>query len=241
MGTVSQQQPIETNMKVTFSRQELMAAMLFASKDDSRYVLNAVCLQYRPDQAPIAIATDGRRLTVIESQAQQEEASEAQEREIVVRSDFITPICALNKALCGKLFPLIAFENKAGSERLQVSFVDGKFFMEANDGALVDGKFPNWKGAIPAKSQKRQPISEVALSAEFIGDYAKVVKILEATSAIIQMNLVGKEQQVEVKLPAVPNFYGIVMQCKLQEGADYQPEFLGIVGGLEPKSDTGAQ
>jgi hypothetical protein len=46
------------------------------------------------------------------------------------------------------------------------------------------------------------------------------------------MNLVGKEQQIEIRIPAVPNFYGLLMQCKLQEGIDYQPEFVRIIESL---------
>lgn len=226
-------------MKLTFSRQELLAAIMFASNDESRYVLNGVCLKYRPDQKPIAIATDGRRLTVIESIHDQEADSVFQEAQIIVRSDFIKPICALNKAIGGKLFPLITFENKPGSKRLMIHMAGGKFYLEAEDGALVEGDFPNWLAVIPPKNQKRQPISEVGMNAELVGDYAKAVKVLEANSSIVQMNLVGKEQQIEIRIPSAPNFYGLLMQCKLQEGVDYQPEFLGIVKDLpKPEEKT---
>lgn len=223
-------------MKLTFSRQELLAAMLFTSEDESRYVLNGVCLKYRPDAKPIAIATDGRRLTVIESNQEQEHNSESGESEIVLRSDFLKPLCALNKAIGGKLFPLITIETKRGSKRLMIHMAGGKFYLEAEDGALIEGQFPNWMVCIPPKNQKRQPIAEVGMNAELVGDYAKAVKLLEATSSIVQMNLVGKEQQIEIRIPAVPNFYGLLMQCKLQEGVDYQPEFLGIVKDL-PKPE----
>lgn len=229
-------------MRLTFSRQELLAAMLFTSEDESRYVLNGLCLKYRPEQKPIAIATDGRRLTVIESAHDQEADSifqEAQEAQIIVRSDFIKPLCALNKSIGGKLFPLITFEHKPGSKRLMVHMAGGKFYLEAEDGALIEGDFPNWMQVIPPKNQKREPIAEVGMNAELVGDYAKAVKMLEASSSIVQMNLVGKEQQIEIRIPSVPNFYGLLMQCKLQEGVDYQPEFLGIIKDLpKPEEKT---
>jgi len=226
-------------MKITFSRQELLAALLFASADDARYVITGVCIKYRPGEKPIAIATDGRRLAVIESTWDQEEGSddEPESREIILRADFVKPICALNKAIGGKLFPLITFNQSSGSNRVMVSMAGGKFYLESEDGALIEGVFPNWLDVIPPKNQKRQPIPEVSLNAELVGDYAKLVKILEASSPVFQMNLVGKEQQIEIKIPAVPNFYGLLTQCKLQEqGTDYQPEFLGIIEGL-PKPD----
>lgn len=226
-------------MKVTFSRQELAAALLFASQDESRYILTGVCLKYRDERQPLAVTTDGRRLTVIESLAEQEvdaDGAEAGERDIIIRGDIIKPIIALNKAVGGKLFPWITIANKRGSERVQFSMLGGKFWIESEQGALAEGNYPNWQGVIPPKNQKREPLSEVGLNSEFIGDYAKAVKVLEADSTLIQMNLVGKEQQIEVKIPAVPNFYGLVMQCRLQDGVDYQPEFLGIVESL-PKQE----
>jgi len=231
-------------MKLTFSRQELLAAMLFCSDDDSRYVINGLCLQYKPGQQPTVISTDGKRLVVIESAAVQDDKDpgEVLPRQIVLRSDFVGPICALNKALCGKLFPWITFGSKLGKTRVTVEMVGGKFFMEAEEGALIESEYPNWSAAIPPKGQKRDPISELGLNASYVADYAKAAKVLEASSPHIQMNLVGADHQVEIKLPAVPNFYGLIMQLRLDEGTEYQPEFFGIIADLEtadqPESET---
>jgi len=223
-------------MKLTFSRQELLASMLFCSDDDSRYVINGLCLQYKPGAQPTVVSTDGKRLVVIESAAVQEDsdAGESEPRQIVLRSDFVGPICALNKALCGKLFPWITFGSKLGKTRVTVEMVGGKFWMEAESGALIETDYPNWLAVIPPKNQKRDPVSELGLNAAYLADYAKVAKLLEASSPHIQMNLVGAEKQVEVKIPSVPNFYGLIMQLRLDEGTEYQPEFLGIVESLTP-------
>lgn len=223
-------------MKVTFSRQELAACLLFASEDESRFVLNSLCFKYRPGEQPIAVATDAVRLTIIETKAEQLVSAEGSECQIVVASPFLRAVCALNKAVGGKLFPLVTFESKAGSNRLSVTMNGGKLYLEAEEGALIEGNYPDWRGVMPPKNQKRQPITEVGINSEFIGDYAKAIKLLEASSLAVQMSLVGKEQAIEVALPAAPNFYSLIMQCKLEESVDYQPEFTGIVKDL-PKPE----
>jgi hypothetical protein len=228
-------------VKLTFSRQELLAALLFASEDESRYVLQSVCLEYRPGAQPVAVATDGVRLTIIESKAEQDKSSaEKESRKIILQAEFVRAACAMNKAIGGKLFPLILFENKNGSPILTASMCGNNLFIESHTGALVEGNYPDWRGVMPPKNQKRQPISEVGINSDYIGDYSKAAKALEASSSLVQMSLVGKEQAIEVSIPAAPNFYSLIMQCKLKEGTDYQPEFTGIIDALptpEPEEE----
>ena len=51
---------------------EIKAALLFASQDESRYVLNGVNIRTRGNLPPVLVATDGCRFCCIESQADQE-------------------------------------------------------------------------------------------------------------------------------------------------------------------------
>lgn len=61
-------------MKIIVSRNELLAALIFSSDDETRFVLNGVCVEVSPRSLkPTLITTDGRRLAVIESQAEQSE------------------------------------------------------------------------------------------------------------------------------------------------------------------------
>lgn len=217
-------------MKIIVSRQELQAALLFASTDETRYVITGVNVEVKSGAKPLLVATDGRRLVAIETVAEQaaEELFD-HEHALLLRPDFVKPIVALSKAFGGKLYPWICFESDPGSKRVHVSLVGGHVFLEAEQDALIEGEFPNWRAAVPAKNRKREPITDIGLNAEYVGDFAKAAKALGAESPLIQMNLVGKEAQVEVKLMGLPNFYGLVMQCGLQNGVEYQPEFLKIV------------
>lgn len=224
-------------MKIIVSRNELLAAALFASNDESRFVLNGVCIEVRPENPkPVTVATDGRRLVAIETMADQQQTFD-EEHSLLLRADFLKVITALSKACGAKLFPWLCIENNRGSKRVVVSIVGKPVFLEVEEGALIEGVYPDWRKVLLAKKAKRDPISEIGLNAEFIGDFAKAAKLLEAPSPLVQMNLVGKEAQVEVKIGA-SNFYGLVKQCQLND-VEYQPEFLAIVKDLpKPQAET---
>lgn len=224
-------------MKATVSRNELLAALLFASTEESRFVLNGVLIETKPLSKPTLIASDGRRLVVIESIAEQSEETGVNES-LLLRAAFVEPLCKLSKALGGKLYPWIEFEHKPGSKRVFVKFVGAECFLESERDALIDGEFPDWRKCLPPKGKtKREPISDVAFNSALMADFAKAAKLMEAQAPIMQMSLVGKEQQIEVKIPSLENFYGLIMQCKIEESVEYQPEFLHIVKDL-PKPEV---
>lgn len=222
-------------MKLTFTRQEIQAALLFTSTDETRYTITGLSIEARAGKLPTVAATDGRRLVALETAAEQREET-AEDFKVIMRPDFAKAITVLSKAVGGKNNPWICLEIKPGSKRVMVEFIGADTFLESECGALIEGTFPDWRKVMPAKRQKRQPITDIALNAEFIGDFAKAAKLLEAESPLVQMNLVGKEQQVEVKIKGLSNFYGLVMQCKLDEATEYQPEFTAIVDAF-PKQE----
>jgi hypothetical protein len=216
-------------MKITVSRQELSAALLFASTDESRYVLNGVLIECRTAgvSKPTLVATDGRRLAVIETIADQD-FDEREDRSLLLKADFIKPLCSLSKSLGGKNNPWIQFSNKAGSNQVRAVFVGSNCVVDVEDGALIEGQFPNWRQILPAKNSVRRPINDLGINSEMVGDFAKAAKIMESETPIIQMNLIGKEAAIEVRLCSLPSFYGLIMPCKADESIDYQPEFLQV-------------
>lgn len=231
-------------MKIIVSRQELQAALLFASNDDSRPVLNAVCIEVSArGHKPTIVSTDGRRLAVIQSQAEQAEEFD-ESNQIVLAADFIKPICALSKALGGKIFPWIQFVTKAGSKQVQVELIGGKLTLDSEEGALVEGQYPNWKQVVPSRKLERTQINDLGINAEFVGDFAKCAKIFDL-NPVIQINLIAKDSALEVKLSGAEYFYGLIMPCKAEEETDYQPEFLQIIKDLptpepeQPETEAG--
>lgn len=225
-------------MKIIVSRLELAAALLFASKDESRFTLAAVCIEVNAkSDRPTLIATDGRRLAVIQSQAFQGDDFTGfdQEFQLLLDRDFLKAVCALSRALGGKIFPWIAFTAHADPKDgwLMVEFIgsdDATLKVEKH--AKVEGVYPDWRKVVPNKNAKRSPINDLGINSEYVGDFARASKALGLDDNVIQMNLVGKDSAVEVKLARADYFYGLVMPCKVDEDVDYQPEFLNIVKDL---------
>ncbi len=231
-------------MKIVVSRQELLAAALFVSNDESRHVLNGVSIEMvEGHEKPLIVATDGRRLITIESLAEQRGLMEdgftcfMSDHQMLLRADFLKIITQLSKAAGGKLMPWIMLENNPGSPRLVASIVGAPVFLAIDTGAFIEGTYPAWRRTLPAKDMVREANTrELGLNAEYIGDFAKAAKILEASSPAVQMDIVGREGAVQVQLSGLRNFYGLIMQCKLQDEVEYQPEFLEIVRDLPAPS-----
>lgn len=223
-------------MKITLSRKELSAALLFASTDETRFSITGIQVEMRGDQ-PTLIATDGRRLVVIESTADQGDGYDHSKSGLILRADFVKPLCALSKAIGGETLPWLTFELAEGSKRVQVQIVGREFFVDAHDGGLIEAAFPDWRAVIPPRSAVRSPLAEIALNAEMVGDFAKAAKLMGSSTSVVQFNIVDTDQKIEVKLSTLDNFYGLLMPCRLDTTIEFQPEFLGIAK-MFPKDEA---
>lgn len=218
----------QKRIKVILSRQELAAALLFASTDETRYIINGLLIEY-DGETPLIVATDGRRLAAIKSIASQEKDEPGEAGSFVLRADFAKAIIQIVKAFGGTIMPWFSIETKAGSTQVSVEHIGGGFSLQCSDNALVVGEFPNWRQACPPRTRKREPVADLALNGEFVGDFAKAAKLLGSKQPLVQMSLVGKLGAVEVSLAGVQSFYGVIMQCHPDQNVEYQPEFVSII------------
>lgn len=200
---------------------ELMAAMLFSSTDESRYVLNGVHIECKPGAKPILVSTDGRRLSVIETDSSQPEDCPPFEASFVLRTDILKPLCAFAKKIT---LGEIAIELHL-PKRVIVHFLGGNSVLDCEDGALVEGDFPKWRACLPVG--EKQPVPQVCINAEFIGDFAKASKILGCDAPLLHVHLFTANSAIEVRLANKANFYGIVMPAN-GEATEFQPEFVGM-------------
>ena len=224
-------------MKFTLSRRELLASMLFASTDDSRYTLCGVLIETHIGNRPTLITTDGRRLAVIETTADQSDPDSA-EAAFLLRSEILRPLCALSKALGGKTFPWIEFTATLGNRDIGIAFVGSKCSIRIEDGIFIDGAYPNWRKVLPPKKAPRRPISDLGINSDFMADFSKAAKIMESASPVLQMNLIGQDDAIEVRITTQPNFYALLMPCKTDDSLEYQPEFVSIVKDLPVKQEA---
>lgn len=214
-------------MKITVNRNELFAALIFASQDESRYVLNSVKIESKKDQRPLLIATDGRRLCAIESTADSDNLPD-EDGDIILAADFIKPLCALSKSRGGKLFPWICIESNSTNKSLVVELLGCGIIVRADERAIVDAEYPQWRGIIPNKSTPLVPVSDIGLNAEYVGDFAKASKLMTDEAPQISMGFTSEDGVVHVRLAGVAGFYGVIMPCAKEERTNFQPSFLGI-------------
>lgn len=215
---------------------ELRAALLFASTDDDRFVLTGVCLEIKQKSAPMLVTTDGRRLSVIETCAEQPGLFE-KDYSVVLHPDFVKGIIALSKTQSA----WIGIEVRPGGERVIIHFIGKRSTLDVEKGATIEATYPAWRAVIP--TGEKQPVTELAMNAVFIGDYAKAAKLLGTDEQTIRMNIFSENSAIEVRIPERPNFYGVVMPAKTLTKMEFQPEFLGLGftnrnGTDEPKDDT---
>lgn len=125
----------------TINLRILAAAVAFASKDETRYYLNGVCLEIEP-RAVNYVATDGHRLI-----AYREKIEDADTPDNLLTGTFIipTPHCKPHKL--GKEDDPRAKIFGSGRLTIAINFCDVTFLP-------IDGVFPNWRGVIP-----RTPVS----------------------------------------------------------------------------------
>jgi DNA polymerase-3 subunit beta len=118
-----------------------------ASTDETRYVLNGVFLSFR-DAKLTMVATDGRRLSLVEHEVEFPAEAEA---------DMILPSKAVSE--------LVHTLNDEGELKIyakenQVMFQFGNAFVTSK---LIDGTYPNYRQVIPAQCEERIAVDRESL------------------------------------------------------------------------------
>ena len=109
------------------------------STDESRYVLNGALLSFKENKLTV-VATDGRRLALIDHDLDFPKASEV---------DVILPTKAVNelqRILADKDEVTIAIAEN------QISFTAGNTFLVSK---LIEGNYPNYRQVIPSETKER--------------------------------------------------------------------------------------
>ncbi len=199
---------------------ELRAAMLFASNDESRYVLNSLHFEVRPNTAPVIVATDGRRLAAISSEAEQAEG-ERVEFSFTVAVDFLKPLCGFAKS-----FSAVITIEYHPSERVVFLMSGNSLVVDCEKGAVIEATYPAWRQVIP--SGEKEQVPEFGVNAEMMADFSKVSKYLGVETPMIKVNLFNATAAMEVNIAGKPNFYAVIMPAKPSETENWQPEFIGL-------------
>lgn len=118
-----------------------------ASSDETRHVLNGVFLSFKGGKL-IVVATDGRRLALLEYELDFPEESEA---------DIILPTKAVNQLI----------HSLEDEGELKISVQENNVTFEFSNVVLttklIDGTYPNYKQVIPAQCEERVAIERESL------------------------------------------------------------------------------
>jgi DNA polymerase III subunit beta len=128
-------------------REMLRKTAYAASTDETRYVLNGVLLSFRDGKLTM-VATDGRRLALVENEVEIAEDAEA---------DMILPSKAVNE--------LSHALQDAGD--LKISVQDNQIVFEFSEvlvaSKLIDGTYPNFRQVIPSQCDERVSVERELL------------------------------------------------------------------------------
>ena len=128
-------------------REMLQQTAYGASTDETRYVLNGVLLSFK-DEKLVVVATDGRRLALVEKEI---EFPKAGEGELILPSKTV--------------HELIKTLSDEGDVSIQAT--DSQIAFEFNDmlvvSKLIEGTYPNYKQVIPAGSDHRVTVERELL------------------------------------------------------------------------------
>ena len=118
------------------------------STDESRYVLNGIYISLK-DHKMTVVATDGRRLALVDEEVDIAEKSEG---------EFIIPAKAvneLNRLLQDKGEIVIKF----GENQASFALKDEKGFSVLVVTKLIEGNYPNYRQVIPSEVKERVPLA----------------------------------------------------------------------------------
>jgi DNA polymerase-3 subunit beta len=195
---------------ITIPRQKLkkMISMTsFAiSRDETRYVLNGVLFIIKPAYMRI-VATDGRRLAMVEEKAQ---APKAQERKVIIPAK---TIAELGKLLGDEGDVRMCFGNN------QVLFDMGNTKVVSR---LIEGEFPNYEQVIPKESKDRVIIKRVS----FLAAAKRAALFTNQDSLAVKMEL-SKDKMVLSKSAAY------IGEAREEITADYKGKDVAI--GFNPE------
>lgn len=112
---------------------------LLASVDQTRYILNGVSVEVIPDKGTLLIATDGRRLGVLRSNAEILEDG----REEGATGIYWIPTSLIKSVPSSLRTAILTFEGLTVSIRSLGSY--GMTYSEE----ISPGNYPNWRGLVP--------------------------------------------------------------------------------------------
>lgn len=191
----------------TYPVDKIKAALVIAAKSDLRYYLNGVYFQRFKDGV-VAVATDGHRMIALYSTSEKGEAAPEEFEVIVPRESLELMLKASPRVYSVAVFKV---EPQEGDKPARITFPVVGLTCDA-----IEGKYPDWQRIVPAQGGKEELLpADLGISAEYLGDYAKVCKALGRRAApAISLIKSGEYNAIRVDI-GDPDVVSVVMPIPL--------------------------
>jgi DNA polymerase-3 subunit beta len=179
------------------------------SADESRYVLNGTLLSLRENKLTV-VATDGRRLALVEQEIEFPKSSEG---------DVILPTKAV-----GELQRILGDEGdvEIAIAENQIAFTIGNTYLISK---LIEGNYPNYKQVIPNETKER-----ITLERElFLTSIRRVALLSSEKSNSVKLNFGKNELEITANTPEIGEAReSLAVNYKGKEfSIAFNPEYLG--------------
>jgi len=178
--------------KVLLSQETVRAMMKktsFAiSTDETRYVLNGIFISLR-DHKMTMVATDGRRLALVDEEVDVAEAS---------HGEFIVPSKAVNE-LNRLLQDKGEVEIRYSDNQAAFTLKDEKRFSILMVTKLIEGNYPNYRQVIPAETKERVPLARE----EFLHALRRAEIMTSEKSNSVKLSFTKNKLEITANSPEV--------------------------------------
>jgi len=207
---------MKINLEVFFD--QIRDLSVLSSEDETRQILNGVFVDIAPAGEVLFVATDGRRLGVINPGLVVSPAPEKRTGFVIPRELIeVIPECGLKAIL----------EYGSETQRIRISVAGGLSF----SGRAHEGNYPNWREVLPPPPyvQAGKIVCDYNLLEGFVSACGKS---MHGWSGIALYRNVPTQSGEDYRAPIVvatsnPDFFGILMPMKSLDGD----------GNLPPKID----
>jgi hypothetical protein len=180
---------------------EIKAMLNLVPSDDVRHALCGLNFEFSNGRL-LLVATDGRRLGVLKSNADLSGGSES--LSVTVHRDQLA--MAAQKKMANKQGGLFFAIEKEDGKPASISIQCGNFILKRG---AVDAAFPTWRQVVPKTFDQ----GDFAFNAWLFDGFHKVAQTLGGGTNIRIRG--GGFSAYQIEIPSAPNFYGILMPIRV--------------------------
>lgn len=174
---------------------KLLAANVFASTEETRYYLNGVLYEVKDGKARF-VATDGHRMIIFDlGDGYGEDLS------FIIPSSLIKRIKADKYEENGEI--------NINGDTIKIDYNDTGYIEKA-----IDGPYPEYRRVMIPDDKEQIHTPEIRFNPSYLGDFAKVNKILGYKNVGIIISLYGESEPVKITTGRPDTYTAILMPMR---------------------------